>query len=1179
MSPNKARSKLLDLAKVVDRASSKRPSGGSTRYTGDPEPGDAAKSLARPKPRGIFSKNKPTDLAGTSSQNTIQLEVNADGDIQMADPNDSNESSLKTPSRLGSNLQVAPPVLAEIDGDSVAMEHDNDLDGTGVAARPTEQRAKLGRLRRASSVEVTGTSLKRKPIADLNGRSGKKPNSTPHQSNRGSSITSGGVYDDWRDRVNVKQSSVPQGSKSTASSNTVAAPSHLDGISVRERGLDDDEDLNSLAVVPQGPKPLTQSLSNVTGQNDADASTDGNPVSSDALGHGFIVSESNGHQKSPPSSTASQQTRSKSSKPHSERHGSGTGYEECNNTSKHPVGHGKGRQYDVDGGSEGGMNQEHQQGGDEGVEPAEGPKDSNSQQTRSRSSKRSNERRGSDTDYEECSNTSKQPVERGKGHQYAWVDVDDGGSEGSMNREHQQGGDEGVELTEGPKSSNTNSKPGPSSSGASLSQPEGSDPESSGPPFPPLAQRRSPRPIPSAVWSSQPGHLQSMAQASMPVGQLGKRMKAFVGRNRPGNGRAAKGLARNQQRNSAASGGPESQVTHPGAGSRAGSVQLDGTANDVEDLEEANIVRRRFKVLDLPLSAEGLKRWNAVMVPRWMDYVFSVSENPWQPGDLVSDAQGAWDATFSGVDHQVGEADDPVYYLLRQRIYEFRGRIADRAERAVETYFDLFHEDSQGPEIRAEYVEWALPRDKVEKDRFGSIAVVHRPKFVPFLWKRSPDDEGVGGEGPFQHQIILDTFAFFLEAVDHLPPASRQTTKGHFPRAALALAAAAVERALGLWRTGRYTPLSKTRSSKSKPKKSRITKAEWNAVVANRGKAGTAEEITDDSPMFRYGGVVPDGETDAVEAKGIQAGYGQRLKIEEKTVESSKNAKNGAKKWKLIHLPDSPESEYPYSSHVVPLARKKTGTLEPWEMISVDDLQVIVDQVYPEKWYKVETNNVWFGLVRRRCALKVGVMDLQVPLLKGSPILLKLIAISPPNKRFPEMAHLCCVPITVTTHMTYYTWGNWSEDDSKRKGFGLGSLVLYTFANAHLAYLGNDIDIVNEKPIGALLLSMQAVGRALESWKSGVRSDPKDLDEFSKDKYGDKYELSGKGKATKRIRRATLFVKTLQQMKNEDWKYLIKEAREWIDKTRVRATSTASASTLVEETVFEDATEDFVMAL
>jgi len=105
------------------------------------------------------------------------------------------------------------------------------------------------------------------------------------------------------------------------------------------------------------------------------------------------------------------------------------------------------------------------------------------------------------------------------------------------------------------------------------------------------------------------------------------------------------------------------------------------------------------------------------------------------------------------------------------------------------------------------------------------------------------------------------------------------------------------------------------------------------------------------------------------------------------------------------------------------------------------------------------------------------------------------------------------------------------------------------------------------------------VGRALEFWKSGIQPDPKGLDEFSKDNYGDKYELSGKGKTTKHIRRATLFIKTLQQMKNEDWEYLIDEAREWIDKTRIRATSTASTSTLIAETVIKDTTKDFVMAL
>ena len=108
------------------------------------------------------------------------------------------------------------------------------------------------------------------------------------------------------------------------------------------------------------------------------------------------------------------------------------------------------------------------------------------------------------------------------------------------------------------------------------------------------------------------------------------------------------------------------------------------------------------------------------------------------------------------------------------------------------------------------------------------------------------------------------------------------------------------------------------------------------------------------------------------------------VKIEEKTVEVSKNAKNGAKKWKLAHLPDHPESETLFSNRVVPLACKKTGMLEPWEMISVDDLQAIIDEVYPEKQYNVETGNVWFGLVQYchllfQSLLLISILDEDAP--------------------------------------------------------------------------------------------------------------------------------------------------------------------------------------------------------
>lgn len=90
------------------------------------------------------------------------------------------------------------------------------------------------------------------------------------------------------------------------------------------------------------------------------------------------------------------------------------------------------------------------------------------------------------------------------------------------------------------------------------------------------------------------------------------------------------------------------------------------------------------------------------------------------------------------------------------------------------------------------------------------------------------------------------------------------------------------------------------------------------------------------------------------------------VKIEDKPVEAHKKAKdirNGAKKWKHCHLPDYPDSKKSFANEVVPLACKKTGTLEPWELIKAEDLQLIVNQVYPEKQYTVEMGNVWYQLV------------------------------------------------------------------------------------------------------------------------------------------------------------------------------------------------------------------------
>jgi hypothetical protein len=90
--------------------------------------------------------------------------------------------------------------------------------------------------------------------------------------------------------------------------------------------------------------------------------------------------------------------------------------------------------------------------------------------------------------------------------------------------------------------------------------------------------------------------------------------------------------------------------------------------------------------------------------------------------------------------------------------------------------------------------------------------------------------------------------------------------------------------------------------------------------------------------------------------------------------------------------------------------------------------------------------------------------------------------------------HLASAELKVTPDHMYkmfaYQWSDWSEDPSERKvraslpivtfqslsqGFGKNPFILYTLANAHLAFLDDTNDLMNEKPIGTLIMSMQAV--------------------------------------------------------------------------------------------------------
>lgn len=77
-----------------------------------------------------------------------------------------------------------------------------------------------------------------------------------------------------------------------------------------------------------------------------------------------------------------------------------------------------------------------------------------------------------------------------------------------------------------------------------------------------------------------------------------------------------------------------------------------------------------------------------------------------------------------------------------------------------------------------------------------------------------------------------------------------------------------------------------------------------------------------------------------------------------------KDTRGGDEKWKLQHLGVNKVDEDKFTNAVAPRARKKTGALDPWANISIDEVKAIVDEVYGPGVHEVTADGPWVGLVR-----------------------------------------------------------------------------------------------------------------------------------------------------------------------------------------------------------------------
>lgn len=79
---------------------------------------------------------------------------------------------------------------------------------------------------------------------------------------------------------------------------------------------------------------------------------------------------------------------------------------------------------------------------------------------------------------------------------------------------------------------------------------------------------------------------------------------------------------------------------------------------------------RHFTLRDLPMvDRADLERWHSLMVPQWIDFVFSAVEDPWRPGDVVQAAQTIWDASFADSElekYPLAQKGEPVFFLVSE---------------------------------------------------------------------------------------------------------------------------------------------------------------------------------------------------------------------------------------------------------------------------------------------------------------------------------------------------------------------------------------------------------------------------------------------------------------------------------------------------------------------------------
>jgi hypothetical protein len=78
-----------------------------------------------------------------------------------------------------------------------------------------------------------------------------------------------------------------------------------------------------------------------------------------------------------------------------------------------------------------------------------------------------------------------------------------------------------------------------------------------------------------------------------------------------------------------------------------------------------------------------------------------------------------------------------------------------------------------------------------------------------------------------------------------------------------------------------------------------------------------------------------------------------KIEVVSSTPRTQREARGGSgKKWKLEHLPQGTSEVF--TNQLIPLAKSLAGSLSPWEGLSNEQVQELVDKIYGSARYTVQ---------------------------------------------------------------------------------------------------------------------------------------------------------------------------------------------------------------------------------